>query len=720
MQIQEDGLPTVLFGDMNFGNNDYWTRFDEGDTIQAVRGGAASTLASGAPGAIINYITPTGNKDGGFVSLDKGIGQNDLTKFNFGVGGHISDDLRYHAEGYLMNGPGARDQGFDAQKGYQIKANITKTLAQHQGFIRLNLKALDEQAPVYVGMPALLSGNAGSVTGISPFPGFDNRTGSYVGIYNQQFRVYDNQSGTFKTVDASGIHPKATAIGAEAHLTPGHGLTFDDKFRYTVMSGTFASQFNGLTPLTSVLGSTDNGQTVGAVRYANGPLTGQAFNGQYLNAGTQIYTNMSDMGNIVNDMSFTKALHVTGGRVTAHGGLFYMDQTIAQDWHPNSSYQTLDGINPAGLNLYSTTGQLLTLNGVSGFNTAWGAGTNRSYNIHAADTAPYLNMTWDHGPMTIEGGVRRDILHVTGWAESASAATTTTQMVNGALVSTSTVDPTTYEPLNYKAAYNSYTLGGLYMLNDNTTAFARISRGGRFNVDRNILSGYTNPDGTLNSSGSQLAISMVNQQEVGIKREGHIADTAYSIDATLFHNTYASSNFDLTKGVAGTYYDSAYKATGLELEGGLAHGGFSLVGNLTYTDAIITANAQGPTPTTMVSTGVGNEPPGTPKLMWMLAPSYRYGPYSGGVMIVGMGRTNVSTSPQYWVPAEVLVHLHLGWQVTKRVSVGLNIHNLFNKQMIGGQLDQGGLTNPYGNGQYLQTVGAVDGRLTTLSVTYKF
>ncbi|EQD66928.1 TonB-dependent receptor, partial [mine drainage metagenome] len=28
VQIQEDGLPQVLFGDTNFGTNDYWTRFD--------------------------------------------------------------------------------------------------------------------------------------------------------------------------------------------------------------------------------------------------------------------------------------------------------------------------------------------------------------------------------------------------------------------------------------------------------------------------------------------------------------------------------------------------------------------------------------------------------------------------------------------------------------------------------------------------------------------
>ena len=28
VQLQEDGLPTVLFGDIQFGNNDYWTHYD--------------------------------------------------------------------------------------------------------------------------------------------------------------------------------------------------------------------------------------------------------------------------------------------------------------------------------------------------------------------------------------------------------------------------------------------------------------------------------------------------------------------------------------------------------------------------------------------------------------------------------------------------------------------------------------------------------------------
>lgn len=723
VQLQEDGLPTVLFGDMNFGNNDYWTKFDRSNTIEAVRGGSASTLASGAPGAVLNYVSDTGEAPGGEVGFETGLGYNSKKAY-FDVGGPIAKGLRYHAEGYLVEGAGARDQGFNAQKGYQLKANLTKDLDGGLGYVRFNVKLLDDAEPLYTSYPALLTANSSGYSGISPFPGFDSRTGSAVGVYNQFVNVLDSQSGQMTRVASDGLHPKANAYGVQLHLTPGQGVTVDDKFRYTQMSGTFSTQFMGLTQASSVVGSTVNGQTVGSIVYANGPKAGQAFTDTYLNGGTQIYTHMSDMGSLANDLSLSKAFTVAEGKLKASGGLFYMDQTIAQDWHPNSHYQTLDGKNPAALNLVSTTGQLLTLNGVSGYNTAWGASVDRAYNISAADTAPYLNMNWEKGPLQLDAGVRYDQMKVTGWAESASNATTTTSMINGSLVSSSTLDPSTFEALDYTAHYTSYTLGGLYMLDSNTSAFARVSRGGRFNVDRNILSGYTNADGSLTSSGAQKAVSMVNQQELGLKHRGRIDRTSYSLNATVFHNTYGASNFDLTQGPAGTYYESSYKSTGLELEGSLRHGGASLVANLTYTDAVITANAQGPTPQTLVSSGVGNEPSGTPKLVWMIAPSYTIGSVHGGLMFVGRGATNLNSSSPYWSPSEVQTHLNLAWEFMPNATVSLNVHNLFNKQYTNGHLDQSSLSALQGdgliNGQYVGTVGAVNGRTAVLDFNYAF
>ena len=144
VQLQEDGLPQVLFGDMNFGNNDYWTRFDLSNTIEAVVGGNAATLAAGAPGAGINYISDTGIKQGGVFTLSEGIGFGE-TKATFAVGGPLSDSWRYHVDGFYVYGTGLRDQGFIGEDGYQIKANLTHDLSDDKGYIRFYVKLLDDQ-----------------------------------------------------------------------------------------------------------------------------------------------------------------------------------------------------------------------------------------------------------------------------------------------------------------------------------------------------------------------------------------------------------------------------------------------------------------------------------------------------------------------------------------------------------------------------------------------
>ena len=55
LQIQEDGLPLLQFGDIAFGNADIFLRLDSTmSSIESIRGGSASTLATNSPGGIIN------------------------------------------------------------------------------------------------------------------------------------------------------------------------------------------------------------------------------------------------------------------------------------------------------------------------------------------------------------------------------------------------------------------------------------------------------------------------------------------------------------------------------------------------------------------------------------------------------------------------------------------------------------------------------------------
>ena len=171
--IQEDGLPVILFGDVQFGNNDYWIRFDNNvSRVETVRGGSASTFASQGPGAVINYISKTGETKGGEVAVSSGLNFNE-TRLDFDYGDHINDTLRFHVGGFYKDGSGAAHIGYNAENGYQIKANITKDFDDGKGFLRFNFKRLDDREPTNTSMPTLATLSGNNVTGFGNLPGID-------------------------------------------------------------------------------------------------------------------------------------------------------------------------------------------------------------------------------------------------------------------------------------------------------------------------------------------------------------------------------------------------------------------------------------------------------------------------------------------------------------------------------------------------------------------
>ena len=727
VQLQEDGLPQVLFGDMNFGNNDYWTRFDVSNTIEATVGGSAATLAAGAPGAVINYISDTGVKQGGVFTLSEGLGFNE-SKATFAVGGPINDTWRYHVDGFYVYGDGPRDQGFIGENGYQIKANLTHDLADDKGFIRFYVKLLDDQEEYNAGGPVNAVGSGNSLTSISAYPGNDARTGTTVGVYNENINYVNSTTGQLGQTPNDGVHPVVHSFGGQLHLTPAGDFVIDDKFRLTQMSGNFAAQFFGLSTTQSVIGSTVNGEKVGSVVYANGPNAGQAYSG-FTNSTAQIYTNMSNMGSIVNDLAASDKWVWGDNKLAARVGFFYMNQTIDQNWHPNVYLGTVSGTNPASLNLISTTGQLLSNAGVSGYNTNWGAGNDRTYAMNVADAAPYLDLTWDYDALQLEGSLRRDDYRVTGWAESASAASTQVGCLVGQnfvapvagqcaslstpLVSYSTLDPSTYEPLNYGISYNSWSFGALYQLDSDTSVYGRASRGGKANTDRNILSNYTNADGSLNQSGQNVAVDIVLQQEVGIKHKGQVFGGSYNVTAAYFHTSFGESSYDLTKPVDSRYFDDKYSAKGIEVSGGVRFGGFALYAQATFQNPTVDENAVGATPQTLVSSGTGYLPGGTAKVTYAFVPSYTYGPVTGGFVIQGQSQENINGYPPFYSPANTFVDLFANYQINDMVSVGVHANNLFNTLGLGGG---GSVTTGPG------VIGATaePGRTVLADVTLKF
>ncbi len=145
VQFQEDGLPVMLFGDVAFSTPDMFLRADNSlERLEVVRGGSASTLATNAPGGIINFISKTGDEPGGSIGVTTGLNYNEK-RLDFDYSGKLSDKTRFFIGGYTHNGEGPRNATGNSNQGGQIKGNITQEL--DNGFVRLNFKALDELAP---------------------------------------------------------------------------------------------------------------------------------------------------------------------------------------------------------------------------------------------------------------------------------------------------------------------------------------------------------------------------------------------------------------------------------------------------------------------------------------------------------------------------------------------------------------------------------------------
>ncbi len=147
VQIQEDGLPVLEFGDIfNIGSDVYLRNDFNIAQIETIRGGSASTFASDSPGGLINLISKTGDVEEGAIQVSSGLNYNSK-RVDFDYGAPLSKDLTFHIGGFYRSGEGPRRIGYDGWKGGQVKFNITRKF--DNGYIRLSAKLLDDRSPVY-------------------------------------------------------------------------------------------------------------------------------------------------------------------------------------------------------------------------------------------------------------------------------------------------------------------------------------------------------------------------------------------------------------------------------------------------------------------------------------------------------------------------------------------------------------------------------------------
>lgn len=524
VQIQEDGLPVLLFGDVSFGTADQFVRADYNiDRLEVVRGGSASTLASNSPGGLINFISKTGSEAGGAVGLS--FAHPREYRLDADYGGSIGPKTTFHIGGFGRVGEGGRPIDYDAAKGGQLRANVTQQF--DTGYVRLNFKALDDRTPTFLPVPVTVTN--GTINRIS---GIDPRTAYFINSGLSSDTGLNKDGGLTTSNPHDGLRVKSTALGGEASFELGGGWHIDEKIRKTFNSGRFIGLFpsNNINP--------------------SGPTN--TF------AGVLFNTSLDNFDNLFNEVKVSKAFDFgASGKATVVAGLFNGSQNIAETWFWNTYNLTLQG---EGAQPVNAVGAPTTAPVGSGF-TTFGGCCVRNFDVKYTQTSPFLAVTYEVGGLNLDASVRHDGQKASGYARSGSAAT-------------GTWNPTTRQNVDYSVSHTSYSVGANYALSRDLSLFVRGSDGVSFSADRLL---YGNPlDGSV-----PIAVNTVKQIEGGAKwRNGPL-----SVFVTLFNARTNESNYEVT---SQTFTSNRYRANGLEVEAAYRAGAFHISGGGTYTDAKIT------------------------------------------------------------------------------------------------------------------------------------
>jgi outer membrane receptor protein involved in Fe transport len=630
VQFQEDGLPVLQFGDIAFATPDTWLRIDNAtDRLEVVRGGSASTLATGAPGGIINFISKTGSLSGGVASMTLGLGGYDQKRYEFGYGGALAPKTTYYVGGHYRMGDGARQGDVPIEAGGQFRANITQKL--DNGFVRLYLKHLDDRAPTLLPVPVKYANGQ-----ILQVPGIDPRKASGYSPYWVNDVTLTGDNGKVGSNVNNGLTAKSDAIGAEVELDLAGGWKLQEKFRVSKNSGRFIGVFPGSDVTVAAPGTT----------YATGPNAGQAFSG---NAYTAVVfnTSLDNLGLTANDLKVSKSFALGGdAKLQTTAGLYTSQQKLGVTWSFNQYTLEATGNKPALLNQTGTT------NGTAAFGGCCQNFQDSTYTT----TAPYLVLGYDQGPLTLEGSIRHDDQKASGQYRRTGEDGGTAGVAYN-LASTRTID--------YSVKHTSYSLGGNYRLTKDLAVFARYSDGAAFNADRIT---FFNQANLVNGKSSVIPVNTVKQTELGTKwRQG-----GFSTFATLFMAKTTESNVDTTTTPI-TKTDSTYDAKGLELESSYRIGGFAISGGATFTDAKLTASTN--------AALVGQTPKRLAKVIYQVSPTYSMGNLTLGASLVGTtsSKDDSPTGPlTVTLPGYSVLNGFVNYAVNDKATVSFGVNNLTN------------------------------------------
>ena len=677
IQLQEDGLPVLEFGDIIFGNADNFVRADRNVArVEAIRGGSASTFASNAPGGIINFISKTGAREGGAIQGTIGV-DFETYRLDFDYGSSLGEDTYFHVGGFYRTGEGARDIGYNGHNGGQIKANLTKEF--DGGFIRFHAKYLDDSTPTILPQPVFVGGSDSSPD-YNAIPNFDPRSDSLYSRFITTAVTLDggNNPTTFDFHDGLSVQAKALGFEAEVEFAP--GWTLNNKFRFADNSGSFVSPFPASAGDAQSIADGIGGAG-SSIAFATGPNAGAVadpanIGGNGLLTNVVLFnTRLNSLDNITNDMRVSKDFDFGGGSAAFTAGFYASRQDVDTDWLWTSFVQTVEGDGNAALvDILDAGGNPVTQNGVVGFGASFfGNCCRRNYDVRYDTYAPFASLSVELDRLTLDGSIRYDFGDadgtITGSDSGFGVGVTSFDfnndgMIDPAEAQTSVLPLGDARPVNYNYGFFSFSLGANYLLTDDLSIFARYSQGGRHTADRSLFSPAVSVVDGDTPGGDSGVIADVDQLEAGLKYQGGGA-TLY---ATAFYAETSETNVEIAPLVL---TDTDYEAFGIELEGSYRTGPFSISAGATWTDSEIKR--------ALDATVIGNTPRRQADFVYQATAQYEDDFFTVGLNAIGTTDSFTQDSNQLKLPGYTQVNAFLSVRPLERLELSLNANNLFNE-----------------------------------------
>jgi iron complex outermembrane recepter protein len=413
VQYQEDGMTLFDEPQESFFNVDTLFSLDMmTERLEVVRGGTSPLFATNAPGGTVNAITRHGTATPeGAVRMT--VGSDGLRREDAYSSGPLSENVLYSIGGYHRTDDGLRQTGYTADKGGQLRGNLTFLMGD--AVLDVDAKYLDDRTAFYNPIP--LDDPRDPTQSLASL--IDPLDGTLLSndLRHTTALTFDGNGTQARNLDlADGIHSKVKQLGTHLQWDLDDGLTLDNRMRFVDAEVDYTALFSGSAPAdaTSYLatqlarakaGFGSKVASVGYVTTSNGASYNPA-SADNLVLESGLWNARTHLRTLSDDLRLSKAFGDSAlGAHTLTAGVNVQHFEYAQDRLLNTVLTTLQN-NAQRLDVlaYDAAGNVVGSVTQNGF-VRYGNGVTRGF-ANGTYLSPYLWDSVKFGRFGVDAGVR--------------------------------------------------------------------------------------------------------------------------------------------------------------------------------------------------------------------------------------------------------------------------------------------------------------------------